>query len=122
MSVPSGAFEFTLTDSKTGVEYPAFIALQEFGGGYWIGCRYLNGENAKDYTFIAGPSIPQEDKFYPTQQALVDIIDTALLEINAGIEKMFGVQETGGELSWVDKVKFYLANSLVANGNVISSK
>jgi hypothetical protein len=122
MSVPSGAFQFTLTDSKTGVEYPAFIALQEFGGGYWIGCRYLNGENAKDYTFIAGPSIPQEDKFYPTQQALVDIVNAALLEINEGIEKIFGVQDAAGELSWIDKVNLYIMNSLVESDNVIRSK
>ena len=121
-SPPTGSYQFTITDVNSGIDYPAYIALLEFGGSYWIEARYLNGDNATSYTFIAGPNIPQGDQYYETQQDVIDIVDGALLVINGEIADIFGVQPTGGDLGWLNKVKLYIMSSLVESDNVIRSK
>ena len=121
-SPPKGAFLFTITDATSGIDYHAYIAVEEVYGDYWIEARYLNNPNDTEYKYIAGPDIPEGDQYYATQQDLVNIVDGALIEINTEIAAIFGEQPSGGDLGWLDKVKLYIMNSLVESDNVIRSK
>lgn len=122
VSPPKGAFVFTITDASSGIDYPAYIALTEFAGDYWIEARYLNDPSDSEYTYITAPDIPEGEQFYETQEQLVSIVNGALIEINQEISDIFGVQTGGGDLGWLDRVKLYIMNSLTESNNVISSK
>lgn len=122
VSPPKGAFVFTITDAASGIDYPAYIAVEEIYGDYWLEARYLNNPNDTEYRYIAGPDIPEGDQYYATQQDLVNIVDGALIEINTEIAAIFGEQPSGGDLGWLDKVKLYIMSSLIESDNVIRSK